>query len=160
MAPLRATVEGDWSRLSQTRLEELVAEALEYNADLREAAPAPSARRPMCARPAGSSTRRQALWRGGGEMSGDEWPGRLAVSASWEVDLWGRVRYSKRSAEEQYASTEADYVFARQSLAALVAKSWFLATEAALQEDLLTQPSGPFDAARSRGAAPACRDRK
>ena len=51
-----------------------------------------------------------ALGRGGGEMSGDNsgLEGWL-VSASWEIDLWGRVRYSKRSAEEQYASTEADF---------------------------------------------------
>jgi NodT family efflux transporter outer membrane factor (OMF) lipoprotein len=49
------------------------------------------------------------------------------------------VRYSRRSAEEQFASAEADYVFARQSLAALVAKSWFLATESALQRQLLTE---------------------
>ncbi len=80
------------------------------------------------------------LGKGGGEMSGDDsgLEGWL-VSASWEIDLWGRVRYSKRSAEEQYESTEADYVFARQSLAALVAKSWFLATEASLQRGLLTE---------------------
>jgi len=66
------------------------------------------------------------------------------VSASWELDLWGRVRYSARSADEQYASTEADFAFARQSLAALTAKSWFLATQTALQKDLL---AGMVDAA-------------
>jgi NodT family efflux transporter outer membrane factor (OMF) lipoprotein len=73
-------------------------------------------------------------------MSGDDsgLKGWL-VSASWELDLWGRVRYSKRGAEEQYASTEADYVFARESLAALVAKAWFLATEASLQRALLVE---------------------
>ena len=63
----------------------------------------------------------------------------VILSASWELDLWARVRYSRRSAQEQYASAEADFVFARQSLAALVAKSWFLATEAALQRNLLTE---------------------
>jgi NodT family efflux transporter outer membrane factor (OMF) lipoprotein len=63
----------------------------------------------------------------------------VLVSASWELDLWGRVRYMRRTAEEQYASAEADYAYARQSLAALVAKSWFLATEAALQRELAAE---------------------
>ena len=94
----------------------------------------------MCGPRVANSGRQSLGWaRGGGEMSGDNsgLEGWL-VSASWELDLWGRVRYSKRSAEEQYASTEADFRFARQSLAALVAKSWFLATEASLQQELLT----------------------
>ena len=133
-------VQDDWlATFSDAQLEDLVAEAIQYNADLRVAA-ARAEQAAAYVRAAGG-----ALWpavtglaRGGGEMSGDDsgLEGWL-VSASWELDLWGRVRYSKRSAEEQYASTEADFVFARQSLAALVAKSWFLATEASLQQELL-----------------------
>ena len=136
------TVQDDWlATFSDDQLESLVAEAMEYNADLRVAA----ARAEQAAgyvKSAGGN-----LWpsatahaRGGGKMSGDDsgMAGWL-VNASWELDLWGRVRYSKRSAQEQYESTEADYVFARQSLAALVAKSWFLATEASLQRGLLSQ---------------------
>jgi NodT family efflux transporter outer membrane factor (OMF) lipoprotein len=49
------------------------------------------------------------------------------------------VRYERRAAQDQFASTEADFTFARQSLAAVVAKSWFLATEASLQRDLLNE---------------------
>ena len=134
-------VQDDWlATFSDAQLEELVAEAIQYNGDLRAAA-ARAEQAAAYVRAAGGE-----LWpavtglgRGGGEMSGDNsgLEGWL-VSASWELDLWGRVRYSKRSAEEQYASTEADFRFARQSLAALVAKSWFLATEASLQQELLT----------------------
>ena len=133
-------VQDDWlATFADGQLEELVAEAIQYNADLRTAA-ARAEQAAAYVRAAGG-----VLWpavtglaRGGGEMAGDNsgLEGWL-ISASWELDLWGRVRYSKRSAEEQYASTEADFVFARQSLAALVAKSWFLATEASLQEELL-----------------------
>jgi len=61
------------------------------------------------------------------------------VSASWELDLWGRVRYGKAAASAQYASVQADFEYGRQSLAALVAKSWFLATEARLQRENATQ---------------------
>lgn len=135
-------VQDDWlATFADAQLESLVAEAVQYNADLRAAA----ARAEQAAgyvKAAGGTLwpAVTALGRGGGEMSGDDsgLEGWL-VSASWELDLWGRVRYSKRSAREQYESTEADYVFARQSLAALVAKSWFLATEASLQRGLLAQ---------------------
>ena len=86
-----------------------------------------------------------------GLCSGRGWPfglshqvgaGRRRVSShssgledGWSLrpgkSISGTVRYSKRSEEELYASTVADFRFARQSLAALVAKSWFLATERA-----------------------------
>jgi NodT family efflux transporter outer membrane factor (OMF) lipoprotein len=59
----------------------------------------------------------------------------ILVSASWELDLWGRVRYGKAAALAQYDSARLDFEYGRQSLAALVAKSWFLATEARLQRD-------------------------
>jgi len=55
---------------------------------------------------------------------------------SWELDIWGRVRYGRAAAAADAMSAAADFEFARQSLAALVAKSWFLATEASLQADL------------------------
>jgi outer membrane protein TolC len=45
----------------------------------------------------------------------------------------GRVRYGGAAAEQQYAAFAADYWYARQSLAATVAKSWFVAIEAGLQ---------------------------
>ena len=49
------------------------------------------------------------------------------------------MRYGKRAGKEQYASAQSDFNFARQSLAALVAKSWFMATEATLQRAVLTE---------------------
>ena len=55
---------------------------------------------------------------------------------SWELDLWGRVRYGRAAASADAMSAAADYEYARQSLAAMVAQSWFLATEASLQADL------------------------
>jgi outer membrane protein, multidrug efflux system len=126
---------------NDTQLEDLVAEAVAYNADLRAAA----ARVQQAAAQVEAAGGQlypalDGLGRGGGEMSGDQsglegW----IISASWELDVWGRVRYGVRSTKEQYASTEADFAFARQSLAALVAKSWFLATETELQRALLAE---------------------
>jgi outer membrane protein, multidrug efflux system len=77
------------------------------------------------------------LARGGGKMSGDNSGLAGAVlSASWELDLWGRVRYARAAAVADAASAQADFEFARQSIAATVARSWFLATEAGLQAEV------------------------
>jgi NodT family efflux transporter outer membrane factor (OMF) lipoprotein len=58
----------------------------------------------------------------------------VLVSATWELDIWGRVRAGRGAAAAQYASVDADYAYARQSVAAAVAKGWFLATEALQQQ--------------------------
>jgi outer membrane protein, multidrug efflux system len=49
--------------------------------------------------------------------------------AAWEVDVWGRLRAQHAAARENYEAVALDYAFARQSLAATTAKSWYLATE-------------------------------
>jgi NodT family efflux transporter outer membrane factor (OMF) lipoprotein len=74
------------------------------------------------------------LARGGGEMGGDS-SGLSGVGlyANWELDLWGRMRSARAATEATYASTVADAEYARQSVAAMVAKAYFLAVEATLQ---------------------------
>jgi NodT family efflux transporter outer membrane factor (OMF) lipoprotein len=57
----------------------------------------------------------------------------VVIGASWELDLWGRLRYGRNAAQETYVSTQADFEFARQSLAATTARSWFTASETWLQ---------------------------
>jgi len=59
-----------------------------------------------------------------------------SLDVSWELDLWGRAASAKRGATQQFLATAADYAFARQSLAAQIAKSWFLASESKMQLDL------------------------
>jgi NodT family efflux transporter outer membrane factor (OMF) lipoprotein len=66
----------------------------------------------------------------------------LSLGASWEPDLWGRLRYSRNAYEATYASAQADLEFARQSLAAMVAKSWFTAAETRLQMDITESMAG------------------
>jgi NodT family efflux transporter outer membrane factor (OMF) lipoprotein len=55
------------------------------------------------------------------------------LAVSWEPDLWGRLRYGRNATQQSYASTQADFEFARQSLAATMARSWFTASETWLQ---------------------------
>jgi len=123
--------------LRDPQLDALIAEAVLYNADLRVAA----ARVDTAA--AYLAGAKSPLWpqvnlmaRGGGKMSGDS-SGLQGVGlfAAWEIDLWGRVRSTARATEFQYESARLDAEFARQSIAALVAKGWILAIEARLQKE-------------------------
>ncbi|MHC4611721.1 MAG: efflux transporter outer membrane subunit [Planctomycetota bacterium] len=62
--------------------------------------------------------------------------GGAGVVVSWEADVWGRVRAGASAAEENLRATEADFAYARQSLVANVAKTWYLATELDMQAGL------------------------
>ena len=118
------------------RLEALVRDALNYNPDLQVAA----ARMEQAAgyvKLAGATLYPQVnlLARGGGAMSGDSSGLEgVGVFASWELDFWGRVRAGREAAQLQYVSVALDTEYATQSIAAMVAKSWFLATESRLQK--------------------------
>ncbi len=118
-------------------LSALVTEALAYNADLQVAAARVEQATGYVKVASG------ALWpsvgvvglAGGKSGSGGGLEG-IWLNASLELDIWGRLRYGRAAAEEQAAAFAADYAYARQSLAATVAKSWFLAIEAGLQRGI------------------------
>jgi len=129
-------VAASWlASLNEPRLADLVREALAYNADVRLAA----ARVDLAA--AYFAGAKSPLWpqvnllaRGGGKMSGDSSGlSGVGIFASWEIDLWGRVRSTARATELQYESAQLDADYARQSIAALVVKGWVLAVETRLQ---------------------------
>ena len=118
-------------------LSALVDEALAYNADLRIAA----ARVEQAAgyvKVAGATLYPavSVLGHRGGKSGGDGGLQGIFLNASLELDVWGRVRYGQAAAQAQFASADADYAYARQSLAAGVAKSYFLAVEASLQRSI------------------------
>ncbi len=73
---------------------------------------------------------------GGGDLSSGLLGAVLGVS--WELDVWGRLRYARNAAREELSAAESDLFFARQSLAASVARSWFTVTET-YQQNLLLQ---------------------
>ena len=111
-------------------------EALIANLDLRIAA-ARVEQAAAASRLAGATLWPQvnAMARGGGELSGDSSGLEGAgIFANWELDLWGRVRYGREAATKQFESAQLDTEYARQSVAALVAKGWFLALEARAQK--------------------------
>jgi NodT family efflux transporter outer membrane factor (OMF) lipoprotein len=129
-------LQGWLKTFNDPQLDALVREALANNPDLQVAA-ARVEQAASFVKVAGATLYPQvsALARGGGALSGDSSGIEGAgIFANWELDLWGRVRAGRASARDQYGSAELDAEYARQSLAAFVAKSWFLATEARLQK--------------------------
>ena len=68
------------------------------------------------------------------DASQQRWVYGIGIGASWEADVWGRVRSKKAAAKADSLALEADFEFARQSLAAAVARAYFSAIEASQQE--------------------------
>ncbi|HXS92763.1 MAG TPA: efflux transporter outer membrane subunit [Steroidobacteraceae bacterium] len=137
-------VQQDWLHtFNDPQLDALVQEAIAHNPDLRVA----GARVEQAAQSliiAQSALRPQLgiFGTGGGKTGGggDSSSALQAIMlfASWELDLWGRVRYARNAAEQDLLSVQADLNFARQSLAASVAKAWFTATQLTLNAGIAT----------------------
>jgi len=131
------TVADSWlATFGSPTLSALVTEALIYNADLRVAS-ARVEQAEAYLRVANASLlpaiNLAGTWSGsasGGGLNG------IFLNASLELDIWGRVRYGSVASGRQAESVLADYAYARQSLAAMIAKSWFLAIEAGLQREI------------------------
>lgn len=139
-----AEVAPGWlSTFGDAQLNKLVTEALIGNRDLA----AMSARLDQAAskaRQAGAELKPQvslASSAGSSGSAGTTHTEKMGVglNLSWELDVWGRMAAGRNAAKEQYASTEADWKFARESLAAQVAKGWFLAIQAVQQEAIATR---------------------
>ena len=132
---------------SDPRLDALIEEAMQHNPDLLAAA----ARVEVASQYVEVAQSKlypqmNLLARGGGQMGGDE-SGLKGVGlfADWELDLWGRVRAGRATNLAGYEATVADAEYARQSIAALVAKSYFLAVEAGVQQRLAEDMTSAAD---------------
>lgn len=113
----------------------LVDEALKFNADLQASA-ARVERAAGFLKIASASLQPSVTAVGvtGGKSGGSGGLEGVFLNASLELDVWGRVRHGQSAAEADADAFAADYAYARQSLAAMVAKSWFMAIEAGLQQ--------------------------
>jgi outer membrane protein, multidrug efflux system len=137
-----APAETGWLKnFNDPQMEAIVAEALKNNLDLQAAAT-----RIVAAANIVTEVRAQMLpiigISGAAATTGlyDEKGGFLAKSrssiknssnilgaASWELDIWGKIRSQTAASKEALAATQADYRYARMSLAATTAKVWYLA---------------------------------
>src|SRR5271170_6372183 len=132
-----ANVTDDWVKsFKDDELGVVVREAIANNLDLRQsAARVEQARQSVIV--VGAQLKPQvgaiiggATTRSSDTNSTDEFQSNTEyATVSWEVDVWGRLRSQRAAAQENYEAIALDYAFARQSLAALTAKSWYLAIE-------------------------------
>ena len=128
-------VPGDWLALfNDPALAAVIAEAMAHNLDLRQAAEGVVIAQQNLVR-IGAQLRPQLNAEAGAKVmkehnqSGTTDSTLAWASASWEVDLWGRLRSQRAAAAARYQATALDYDFARQSLAAVTAKTWYLTIE-------------------------------
>ena len=77
----------------------------------------------------------------------------IMLAASWEPDLWARMRCSRNAAQATYASAQADFQCARQSLSGDHRQSWFTASE---DERLQMQLAMPTCAKSAESLDRAC----
>ncbi len=127
---------GRWtSSFNDAALSALVDEALAHNVDLRAAAAVVEQAAgyvTVASAPLLPSVSLAGVWSGKSSSGGSGLNG-IFLNAQLELDIWGRLRYTERAVQEQSVAAQADFAYARQSIAAMVAKSWFLAIEAGLQ---------------------------
>ena len=158
----RAGVDEQWiHRFHDSRLEALVAEALENNRDLRAAAARVERARGQT-RLAGVSANPTADLKftpkrakqnfigfpigggGGGVPSSMFNTFDLSLAVNWELDLWGRIRAGKSAAYAKGEAAEAEARAARASIAASVARAWFALSEAQLQLQLARETQSAY----------------
>lgn len=60
----------------------------------------------------------------------------VGLDVAWEADVWGRLRAGQRGAAASAEAAEADFRYSQHSLAASVARAYFLAIEAGSQEEV------------------------
>ncbi len=145
------------SEFADPDMERLVAEAIDHNRDLRAAAA--RLRRVQEGMIAGRAARLPWIDASGSgsyaesrfdDGTGDLRPfvnsksSRFSTSASWEVDLWGRLENLHHATIEDYNAESANYRGARLSLAANTAKAWCNLITARQQVELARQTRDSF----------------
>jgi outer membrane protein, multidrug efflux system len=130
-------VSNDWVKsFHDPGLEVVIAEAIANNLDLRQAAARVEEARASVVvvgsklKPQIGATFNGATTRSSNANSDEQLQSNTEYGTiSWEIDVWGRLRSQRAAAQQDYEATALDYAFARQSLAATTAKSWYLAIE-------------------------------
>jgi multidrug efflux system outer membrane protein len=86
----------------------------------------------------------------------------VSLNVSWELDLWGRLRASKDSLQQEFVASLSDYAGAQLSLVAQVSKAYFSVLEAgqqlAIAEELFSfqkEKTKLLDKRYSRGLIPS-----
>lgn len=125
-------------------LDTIVAEAINNNLDLRKAATTVEIARQNVIVVA-SKMKVQVGGTAGYNVEVDDGQSGVYGSSkavglvSWEPDVWGKLRAQKSAAEAGFQATALDFAYARQSLAATTAKSWYITIETIQLEEIARQ---------------------
>jgi outer membrane protein, multidrug efflux system len=128
-----ANVTDDWVKsFKDDELGVVVREAIANNLDLRQSADqVEEARQTVIVvgsklKPQIGATIAGATTRSSNAASSNQYQSNMEYGGiSWEIDVWGQVRSQRAAVQENYEAVALDYAFARQSLAATTAKSWY-----------------------------------
>ena len=115
-------------------MEAIVVEALKHNQGLRAAKTRIDVAASAAAQADALSKPTIGLGGGAGVLGAG-----VGLNIQWELDVWGRLAAIQSAAEEQLASVQNQYDYARESLAAQTAKAWYLATETLQQLQLANE---------------------
>ncbi|MCW7538547.1 efflux transporter outer membrane subunit [Aquabacterium sp. A7-Y] len=129
-------VQDNWlSTFGDVQLDALVAEALAHNPDLRAAAARVDQAAGQLALARGAQRPSLSLLGTGGIKMSDMSSALSGLMAlmSWELDLWGALRYGSAAASASLVAAQSELEFSRQSLAATTAKAWFTAAQTRLE---------------------------
>jgi NodT family efflux transporter outer membrane factor (OMF) lipoprotein len=133
-------VDDGWIKsFNDPELEKLVEEALQNNLNLRIAASqvdAAAAAAVMAGARLKPTVDLGLGASGEGTTSSSSGDAALGLSATWEIDVWGKLASGTAAAEASFAATQANFEFGRQSLAAQTAKGWFMAAQTRMLLDL------------------------
>ena len=127
-------VENGWVKsFNDPGLEAVVSEAIANNLDLRQSAARVEAARqsvivvgsklkPQVSAPLSAATTRST----DKDVTQQTQSSSVLAGVAWELDVWGQLRAQRAAAQQNYQAITLDYAFARQSIAATTAKSWYL----------------------------------
>lgn len=118
------------------QLQALIAEALLHNADLRIAGARLEQAQAVLKAAGGPLLPEVGV---AGQAGASTLPGSnisttgLAIAASWEVDLWGRLRAERDASQARSQAAELDARYAREAISAAVVRGWLGVAEAGQQ---------------------------
>ncbi|MCK5359318.1 MAG: efflux transporter outer membrane subunit, partial [Gammaproteobacteria bacterium] len=145
-----AVVDGWLSTFGDPELEAIVAEAIQNNLNLRAAVARVDAAAGFATQAGaelmpvvgigGSGLAREGFSSSAPSVAANG----IALNASWELDLWGRVRSQAQAGQAAFEATQYQLEWAYQSIAAQTTKVWFLVTEASLQLQLAREALGLY----------------
>ena len=127
--------DGWLASFDDAELQRLVREAIAHNGDLRLAEVRVRQAQALVAIE-GSGLLPDAVVKG---RAGNSETQILSIGATWEIDLWGRIRAQARAGQARYAAARDDQLWARRVVAAATARAWFTLIQHAQREARLRQ---------------------